>query len=427
MTTATQASQSQPPPSERATPIGWLLKNLFNTWYNVLLTLFAGWVTFIVVRGFLNWALNEARWKVIPANLRLFLVGQYPSAIEGQTDLVWRIGLVVYLITALAGLAFGVWSGKRSSTTNTLLAVPIIMAVGLVIYSFVAVGVPIALSDALGTAGAILLIDVIGVATYFIGKALGPRFSRILVGLLVLAPWIALFLIRGFGESYINVADPFAEVPSRFWGGLLLSMLLAFFGIMCSFPIGVVLALGRQSKQPITRTLSVLYIEFIRGVPLITLLFMGQVMLPLFLPQSMDPLDRVLRAFIAVTMFSAAYLAENVRAGLQSIPKGQYEAAHAIGLSKFQTMWNIILPQALRAVIPVIVGQFIGLFKDTTLVAIVGLLDLLGIARGVISNPDYIGTQREVFLFISLFYFVFSYALGAGSRKLETSLGVGER
>ncbi|HEB63948.1 MAG TPA: amino acid ABC transporter permease, partial [Chloroflexi bacterium] len=145
-----------------------------------------------------------------------------------------------------------------------------------------------------------------------------------------------------------------------------------------------------------------------------------------FLPQGINP-DRVIRAIVATIMFASAYLAENVRGGLQAIPKGQHEAAYALGLNGFQTMLFIILPQALRTVIPVLVGQFIGLFKDTSLVAIVGLLDLLGIARSVIANPKFIGTQREVFLFISLFYFVLSYGLSYASRRLESALGVGER
>ena len=195
---------------------------------------------------------------------------------------------------------------------------------------------------------------------------------------------------------------------------------------MFSFPIGVLLALGRQSKLPAVKGLSVLYIELIRGVPLITLLFMGQLMLPLFLPAGIT-IDRVLRAIVAMIMFAAAYMAENVRGGLQSIPKGQYEAADAIGLSGWQKMVFIILPQALRAVIPVLVGQFIGLFKDTTLVALLGLLDLLGIARGVLANPNYIGRQLEVFTFIGLIYWVFSYGMSYGSQRLEAVLGVGER
>jgi general L-amino acid transport system permease protein len=215
-------------------------------------------------------------------------------------------------------------------------------------------------------------------------------------------------------------------VPTNLWGGLLLSLLLAIFGIVFSFPFGVLLALGRQSKMPALKTLSVVYIEVIRGVPLITLLFMGQLMLPFFLPSGIT-IDRVIRAVVAIIMFAAAYMAENVRGGLQSIPKGQGEAAEALGLSGWQKMLFIILPQALRAVIPVLVGQFIGLFKDTSLVSLVGLLDLLGISSGVLANPNYIGRQLEVYSFIALLYWVFSYGMSYTSGRLETALGVGER
>ncbi len=174
------------------------------------------------------------------------------------------------------------------------------------------------------------------------------------------------------------------------------------------------------------RTISVVYIEVVRGVPLVTILFMAQVMLPLFLPAGMT-VDRVLRAMVGIVLFSAAYMAENVRGGLQAIPKGQYEASDALGLNGLQKTTLIILPQALRLVIPIIVGQFIALFKDTTLVAIVGLLELLGIGRAVLAQPAFIGLQIEVYIFISAIYWVFSYAMSYASRRLEITLGVGER
>ena len=225
----------------------------------------------------------------------------------------------------------------------------------------------------------------------------------------------------------LPLPNPLPTVPSTLWGGLLLSLLLAFFGIALSFPLGVLLALGRQSRLPGIRILSVLYIEFIRGVPLISLLFMGQVMLQLFLPDGFPTIDRVLRALVAITLFSAAYTAENVRGGLQSIPRGQHEAAQALGLRGYQTTLFIILPQALRAVIPVLVGQFIGLFKDTSLVALVGLFDLLGIARTILANPDWLGTQQEVYVVIAGLYWIFSYIMSYASRRLEEQLGVGKR
>ena len=178
--------------------------------------------------------------------------------------------------------------------------------------------------------------------------------------------------------------------------------------------------------MPIVRWICIGFIEVVRGVPLITILFMAQFMLPLFLPGGMT-VDRVLRAMVGMTLFSAAYLAENVRGGLQAIPNGQYEAAYALGLNGFQTMSRIILPQALRAVIPILVGQFISLFKDTSLVAIVGLFDLLGVADLVLAQPLFLGRQLEVYLFISVIYFVFSYGMSYVSQQLEKSLGVGER
>lgn len=419
-------SEVLPPPVERSAVLGWIVKNLFNTWYNALLTILTFALVYVVLRGTFVWAFTDARWEVIPNNMRLFFVGQYPSAIAGQTDYVWRLGLCVYLLAALIGLTWGVRVKYTEPVGMILLAVPVILALIPIFYFLAVHPEETTFGEVATTALQIFAMDIVGLAGLYLGKWRGDRFKRLTNILWVLYFPLVMLLIRGFGENFDVQAAPLATVPTRFWGGLLLSLLLAIVGIVFSFPIGVVLALGRQSKLPVMRTFSVLYIEFIRGVPLISLLFMGQVMLNLFLPSSIT-LDRVIRAMVPITLFSAAYLAENVRGGLQSIPKGQYEAAYALGLNGFQTMVFIILPQALRAVIPIIVGQFIGLFKDTSLVAIVGLLDLLGIARGVIANPQYIGTQREVFLFISVFYFVFSYALAYTSRRLETALGVGIR
>jgi general L-amino acid transport system permease protein len=268
----------------------------------------------------------------------------------------------------------------------------------------------------------LLVIEAIAIAFYAIGYARPPRIERIAtIAVIAYFPAVVL-IIRGLGLTNLMPV-----VPSNLWGGLLLSLLLSVVGIVFSFPLGVLLALGRQSKLPAIRTLSIIYIEFIRGVPLISLLFMSQVMLQIFLPAAMPPIDRVVRAMVAVTLFSAAYTAENVRGGLQSIPNGQYEAAHALGLNSFQTMTRIILPQAIVAVIPVLVGQFIGLFKDTSLVALVGLFDLLGIARVILSNPDWLGTQQEVYLVVGAIYWIFSYAMSYTSRQLEVTLGTGRR
>jgi general L-amino acid transport system permease protein len=217
-------------------------------------------------------------------------------------------------------------------------------------------------------------------------------------------------------------------VPTRLWGGLLLTFLLSIGGIVLSFPFGVLLALARRSDMPAVRYLSTIYIEVIRGVPLVTILFMAAIMLPLFLPAELR-VEHVFRALIGITLFSAAYVAENVRGGLQAIPSGQIEAANAIGLNAFQRNLYIVLPQALRAVIPANVGLFISLLKDTTLVAIAGtgLLELLGIGRAVVAQPSWIGAQLEVYVFISAVFFVLCYIMSQASYRLEEQMGVGHR
>jgi general L-amino acid transport system permease protein len=241
----------------------------------------------------------------------------------------------------------------------------------------------------------------------------------------LLAAWlvslpVSFLLIGGFG------ATPLASVSSNLWGGLLLTMLVATVGILLSFPIGVLLALGRRSRLPAVRILSTGYIEIIRGVPLVTILFMADIILPLFLPAEWR-LDRVARAMGGVTLFSAAYVAENVRGGLQAIPTGQVEAAQALGLNGWQTNRDIVLPQALRAVIPANVGLFISLLKDTTLVTVIGLLELLGISRAILAQPESFGAQMEVYVFIAGVFFVLCYAMSQASYRLERQLGVGTR
>jgi general L-amino acid transport system permease protein len=232
----------------------------------------------------------------------------------------------------------------------------------------------------------------------------------------LLYAWISLFPVilwligGGLGLQSVGV---------NLWNGLLLTLLMAIAGIFLSFPIGVLLALGRQSQLPIISGLSIAYIEIIRGLPLIGILFMAQVMLPLFLPPDLK-IDRVVRAIAGIVMFSAAYLAENVRGGLQAVSTGQTEAAKALGLTPPLVMWLIVLPQALRAVVPAIAGQFIGLLKDTSLVSIVGLVDLVGISRSILAQPEFVGRHAEVYLFIGLIYWIFCYGIAIASRRFES-------
>ena len=237
--------------------------------------------------------------------------------------------------------------------------------------------------------------------------------------------FILILLMRGASSDSLIV------VPgSSIYGGFTLTWLIAFFGIAISFPFGVILALGRTSKLPVIRIICTAVIELVRSVPFITWLFFGSVMLTLFLPKGVE-FDEVLRAIVVTAIFSSAYLAENVRGGLQSINNGQFEAADAVGLSTLQRITLIIMPQALRAVIPPIVSQVISLFKDTSLVAIVGLFDLLYIGSKVIPNQsqgaNFLGTIQENILFCAIFYWLFTYSFARRSMKIEKRLGLGER
>lgn len=239
-----------------------------------------------------------------------------------------------------------------------------------------------------------------------------------------ITPWIAPIWLLSFAINIWLIGGGFGlqSVSTNLWNGLLLTLLMAIVSIILSFPIGVILALGRTSNLFIIRWFSILYIEIVRGLPLIGILFIAQVMLPLFLPTELR-LDRLIRGIAGLVLFSAAYMAENVRGGLQSIPRGQTEAAKALGLNTTLVVVLIILPQALRAVIPVIVGQFIGLFKDTSLLSLVGLVELTGMARSILAQPQFLGRYAEVYIFIGLIYWLFCYSMSLASRKLEKQLG----
>jgi general L-amino acid transport system permease protein len=233
--------------------------------------------------------------------------------------------------------------------------------------------------------------------------------------------WLALVWL--FGLTTIGIlmwggvfGMPYVE--NERWGGLILTLLLTTFGLAIAFPLSIFLALGRRSDMPVIRALCVGYIELIRGVPLISLLFMASVMLPLFLPSGVT-VDKLLRAQIALILFAAAYLAEVVRGGLQAIPKGQYDAAHALALPFWRRTWLIILPQALRIAVPPLVNTFIGFFKDTSLVLIIGLFDLLSTIKISLNEPAWTGFGMEAYIFASLVYFVFCFAMSRYSRSFE--------
>ena len=233
---------------------------------------------------------------------------------------------------------------------------------------------------------------------------------------------LTVLLLRGV--SGIPGMEPVSVI---YWGGLVLNLLLAVAGIVLSLPIGIALALGRRSQLPVVKLLCVVFIEVFRGVPLITLLFMSQVLVPLAFPENF-PQNSLFRAAIIITLFSSAYMAENVRGGLQALHPGQEEAARALGLAGWQITTLISLPQAIRNVIPAIVGQFISLFKDTTLVYIIGMLDVLEFSRAFIQgNAEFLANTQELFLFLAFVFWIFTYTMSYVSRRIEANLGVGQR
>jgi general L-amino acid transport system permease protein len=232
--------------------------------------------------------------------------------------------------------------------------------------------------------------------------------------------WIGTLTVIGVLMWGGILGMPFVEQDR--WGGLMITLILSTFGIAFAFPVGILVALGRRSDLPAVKMLCILYVELIRGVPLISILFMASVMFPLFLPEGVN-IDKLLRAQIAIILFSAAYLAEVVRAGLQSLPRGQYEAADAMGLSYWQKTGLIILPQALRVVIPPLVNNFIGMFKDTSLVLIIGIFDLLNTGKTSVIEPAWQGFGPEVYLFVASIYFVFCFAMSRYSQSIEADLG----
>jgi His/Glu/Gln/Arg/opine family amino acid ABC transporter permease subunit len=261
------------------------------------------------------------------------------------------------------------------------------------------------------------LMLVISVA-YAWGRNILTLKNLIYLGWALTVP-VTMAVVGGIGTDWLP------PINTRLWGGLMLTLMLSVVGIALSFPLGILLALGRRSQFPVVSGFCVLYIEVIRGVPLITILFMANIMIPLLLPGS--DIENVFSAMAGIMLFSAAYMAENVRGGLQAIPQGQFEAGYAVGLNGWQSTLFITLPQALRTVIPAIVGQAIALFKDTTLVSIIGLFDFLLIGQAVINNRYWLGLWDEILFFVAIIYWIFCYSMSYISRRIETNLGVGER
>lgn len=436
------------PPASEVGVIGWMRKNLFSSWFNTALTLFALWLLYLIIPGILSfnffnavWSGSDrlacadvnqggqlpegwkgACWPYVGAYMKQFIYGRYPD------ELLWRPNLVFFMFFAgLIPLLVPAAPFKRENLIFMLgifpIAAFILLTGGNLNYNgFLLPTAIMGESTFKFWVDYIILTAILCGVIYFVvkGSEGNPR-QPIMITIAIMAALAFIIFLSSvdFGLEYV-------ETPQ--WGGFMMTLVIAITGIVASLPIGIMLALGRRSSMPIVKLLSVIFIEFWRGVPLITVLFMSSVLLPLFLPDGVT-FDKLLRALIGVGLFSAAYMAEVVRGGLQAIPKGQYEGAMALGLGYGQMMQKIILPQALKIVIPGIVNTFIGLFKDTTLVSIIGLLDFLGTINLSHSDATWATPVQAItsYIFCAFVFFCFCYAMALYSNYMERRLDTGHK
>lgn len=354
-----------PPPMLASGPVYWVKENLLSSWYNIILTLLGMWFLWTVVPPLLNWGFFDA----------VFEAADRAGCQSLGDGACWAFISERYKI-----FIYGFY--PEAERWRVILAFVLL---------FVALGP--------------LLFDKFP----YRGKAMFFSLAYPFV-----AAWL---LLGGFGLTPVGTDE---------FGGTLLNIIVGVTGIAFSLPIGILLALGRASDMPAVRMICISFIEFIRGVPLITLLFVASTMLSYFLPPGTS-FDLLLRVLIMVTLFSSGYMAEVIRGGLQAIPRGQYEAADSMGLKYWQSMRLIVLPQALKISIPGIVNTFIGLFKDTTLVIIIGLLDILGMGRASLADSKWAGLSTEVYISIAVFFFLFCFAMSRYSLYLESKLETGHR
>ncbi len=418
-----ESAPSLPPPVAIGGVLGWLRTNLFSGWVSgplaLLFIALLAWTLPGLIRFFIIdavWSANDgtacrvpgtgACWAFVERKLDFFRYGSYPEFEHWRVDLTLIIGAVL--------AARLLWPQGKKSTLGLLA-----FALGVPLFFFIMLPGPQAAMRAPLVELPVLFAGV--------GLALALEYSRLRTAwvaalFFVVYPVAAVLMLKGW--AFIGLS----KVDTDLWGGLFLSLLVATVGIVFSLPAGVMLALGRRSRLPAVRFASILFIEFVRGVPFITVLFMANTMLPLFVPDNWTP-DRLLRPVIGFSLFAAAYMAEEIRGGLQAISKGQTEGAQALGLSYWQMMRLIILPQALTLVIPGIVNIFISLFKDTTLVAIVGIFDFLRTIDAARIDPVWSGPtiSATVYTFAAAFYFIFCFGMSRYSMMMEHRLSAGRR
>ena len=367
---AVMAPGRERPPAGTVGPVAWLRANLFNSWWSTAVTLLLGYLILRWGVGFVDWAFLHAIWSV-PVNGN----GQPDATICRTAEPAGACWAVIG--DKLRFILFGRFPYDQQWRPALCVA--------------------------------------IFIALFAISAS--RRFWRRELVLVWTVALVAIGVLMWGGVPGLDF------VPEDMWGGLPITLILATCGLAFAFPLSVLVALGRRSTGlPAEKILCGLYVELIRGVPLVILLFMASVMFPLFMPVGMNP-DKLLRAQVAFILFAGAYLAEVVRAGLQALPKGQYEAADALGLSYWQKTGLIILPQALRLVIPPLVNTFIGFFKDTSLVLIIGIFDLLTAGKVAMADPAWQGVGTEIYFFLGVIYFAFCFAMSKYSRGLERNFG----
>jgi general L-amino acid transport system permease protein len=434
-------------------PTQWLKDSLYNGAFGALVTLVLTIVIIFAIRGLLSWAVFGAEfrsdpeqvallksdtpgaiWGVVLANVKLFAIFRYSTV--GTEAVIWRVWASLGVVLGLAALSAGAW-GFGSPLKRMRTALVWLWLLSSVVIFFLLQGVtgldtgPVQEVPTSRWGGLLLtiILSVVGIVVSFpIGMimALGRRSE--VRGVPILWAWGAGLLLiywglGGYPSEAVTLNVPLLFRDPPIW--IVTLSPVSFAALQAIIIIGIFWAISFYNQGNMIKTFSVLYIELIRGVPLITVLFMANVMLPLFLPKGLE-IDNLLRVVVGIILFTGAYMAENIRGGLQAIPNGQYEAAMAVGLSTAQSMRLIILPQALRLVIPAIVGSFISLFKDTSLVAIVGLFDLLRVAQVVVAQPDWLALQTESYAFVALVFWIFAFAMSRASQRLERNLGVGQ-